>query len=263
MAKPSKSPAPVDPATLVEEVRRWAKPLQDSLGGSFVSLYIYGSAVDGSFRPGKSDLNLFLVTRHLSAAGLRGLAKAWPGDHAGGHRVNLVLLSEDQVPRAHDAFSLELTEIRSRGRLVAGKDVLAGSEAPREALRVHIERDLRVLGVRLRRVYLGARGDGHALAGTLAGAAGSLVACARGVLALTGGDGATPQAALTRVAEWAGIEPRAWLEAWRLRRESEPPDQLETLYVDFLDATDRLLAKIDHLDFPGGTAAKSISSTHA
>ena len=263
MAKPSKSPAPVDPATLVEQVRRWAKPLQDSLGSAFISLYLYGSAVDGSFRPGKSDLNLFLVTRTLSAAGLRALAKAWPGDHAGGHRINLVLLSDDQIPRADDAFSLELTEIRSRGRLVAGKDVLAGSASPREALRLHVERDLRVLGVRLRRVYLGARGDGHALSGTLAGAAGSLLACARGVLALTGADGATPQAALTRVAEWAGIEPRAWLEAWRLRRETEPPDAVETLYIDFLDATDRLLARIDNLDSPGGTAAKNISSTHA
>jgi hypothetical protein len=89
------------------------------------------------------------------------------------------------------------------------------------------------------------------------------LACARGVLALTGADGATPQAALTRVAEWAGIEPRPWLEAWRLRRETEPPDAVETLYVDFLDATDRLLAKIDNLDSPGGAAAKNISSTHA
>jgi len=263
MAKLAKSPAPVDPSTLVEEVRRWARPLQDSLGSGFVSLYLYGSAVDGSFRSGKSDLNLFLVTRPLSAAGLRALAKAWPGDQAGGHRVNLVLLSDDQIPRAHDAFSLELTEIRTRGRLVAGSDVLAGSDSPREALRLHVERDLRVLGVRLRRVYLGARGDGHALASTLAGAAGSLLACARGVLALTGDDGATPQAAFTRVAEWAGLEPRAWLEAWRMRRETEAPDAVETLYVDFLDATDRLLARIDSLDSPGGTAAKNISSTHA
>lgn len=263
MASPSKSPAPVDPTTLVEEVRRWARPLQDSLGSGFVSLYLYGSAVDGSFRPGKSDLNLFLVTRPLSAAGLRGLAKAWPGDHAGGHRINLVLLSDDQIPRAHDAFSLELTEIRSRGRLIAGKDVLSGTESPREALRLHVERDLRVLGVRLRRVYLGSRGDAHALASTLVGAAGSLLACARGVLALTGTEAQTPQAALTRVAEWAGLEPKPWLEAWRLRREHEPPDQVETLYVDFLDATDRLLAKIDDLDSPDGASAKKISSTHA
>jgi len=263
MSNPSKSPAPVDPATLVEEVRRWARPLQDSLGSGIVSLYLYGSAVDGSFRSGKSDLNLFLVTKPLSAAGLRALAKAWPGDHAGSHRINLVLLSDDQIARAHDAFSLELTEIRSRGRLIAGKDVLAGSASPREALRLHVERDLRVLGVRLRRVYLGAKGDKHALASTLVGAAGSLLACARGVLALTGADGATPQAALMRVAEWAGIEPKPWLEAWRMRREPEVPDAVETLYVDFLDATDRLLAKIDDLDSPSGTTTKNISSTHA
>jgi hypothetical protein len=263
MAKPPKSPAPVDPATLIEDVRHWARPLQDALGSAFVSLYLYGSAVDGSFRPGKSDVNLFLVTRPLSAAGLRGLAKAWPGDRANGHHVNLVLLSDDQIARAYDAFSLELTEIRTRGKLVAGKDVLAASESPREALRLHVERDLRVLGVRLKRVYLGAHGDVHALASTLAGAAGSLLACARGVLALTGGDGATPQAAFTRVAAWAGIEPRAWLEAWRLRRETEPPDAIDTLYIDFLDATDRLLAGIDDLDSPGGASAKNVSSTHA
>ena len=99
MAKPTQSPAPVDPGTLVEQVRRWAHPLLDNLGSGFVSLYLYGSGADGSFRPGKSDLNLFLVTRSLSAAGLRSLAKAWPGDRADGNRINLVLLSEDQIPR--------------------------------------------------------------------------------------------------------------------------------------------------------------------
>ncbi|HKA24918.1 MAG TPA: hypothetical protein VKF80_08065 [Candidatus Eisenbacteria bacterium] len=259
MAKPSQSPASVDPETLVEEARRWARPLQDTLGSSFVSLYLYGSAVDGGFRPGKSDLNLLLVTRPLAASGLRGLAKAWPGDRAGAHHINLVLLSDDQIPRAHDAFSLELAEIRSRGRLVAGKDVLAGTETPREALRLHVERDLRVLGVRLRRVYLGAHGDTHALASTLAGAAGSLLACARGVLSLTGSDGGTPESALSRTAAWAGIEAKPWLEAWRMRREKELPDAVETMYVDFLDACDRLLAKIDDLD----TTRTTSPSTHA
>ena len=261
MAKPTESPAPVDPGTLVEQVRRWARPLIDTLGSGFVSLYLYGSAADGSFRQGKSDLNLFLVTRALSAAGLRGLAKAWPGDRADGIHINLVHLSDDQIPRAHDAFALELTEIRTRGKLVAGTDVLAGTASPREALRLHVERDLRVLGVRLRRVYLGAGGNTHALANTLAHAAGTVLACCRGVLALTGDDGATPQAAFGKVGTWAGIEPKPWLEAWRMRREAEPPDAVETLYVDFLDACDRLLARIDTLD--GAPSATKSASSHA
>ena len=218
MAKPTAPPAPSDPGVLVEEAKRWASPLIDALGTGFVSLYLYGSVVDGSFRPGRSDLNLLLVTRALSGAGLRSLAKAWPGDRAGGHRVNLVSIAQDQIPRAHDAFALELSEIRSRGRLLAGTDVLAGTVTPPEALRVHVERELRVLVVRLRRVYLGAQGDAHALATTLASASGSLLACARGIAYLTGAPSTSAEKALSQAASWAQADARPLLEAWRLRR---------------------------------------------
>ena len=257
MAKPTAAPAPVDTPDLVELSRRWAKPLIDALGGGFVSLYIYGSALDESFQPGKSDLNLLLVTRPLSGAALRLLNQAWPGDRAAGHRVNLVVIAEDQIPRAHDAFALELSEIRSRGRLLAGKDVLAGTETPPEALRVHIERELRVLGVRLRRVYLGAARDPHALASTLASASGSVLACARGIAYLTGTPPAAAEKSLTETAAWAGVEARPLLEAWRLRREHEPPDAIDPLYVDFLDACDRILARVDALLTGGPPATRS------
>jgi hypothetical protein len=236
--------------------------LIDTLGTGFVSLYIYGSVVDGTIRPGKSDLNLLLVTRALSGAGLRALNQAWPGDRAGGHRVNLVLLAEDQIPRAHDAFALELSEIRSRGRLLAGKDVLAGTETPHEALRIHVERELRVLGVRLRRVYLGAANDPHALASTLASASGSVLACARGIALLTSASPSSAEKALSEAASWAGVDPRPLLEAWRLRREPEPPGGIDALYLDFLDTCDRLLARVDALLVPGG-AAPSRSTPHA
>lgn len=258
MAKPAAAPAPVDSADLIELSRRWAHPLIDTLGTGFVSLYIYGSAVEESFRPGRSDINLLLVTRALSGSGLRALNQAWPGDRAGGHRVNLVLLNEDQIPRAHDAFALELSEIRSRGRLLTGKDVLAGTETPHEALRIHIERELRVLGVRLRRVYLGAAKDPHALASTLANASGSVLACARGIAYLTSTPPSPAEKSLAEAAAWAGVEARPLLEAWRLRREPEPPDGIDALYADFLDTCDRMLSRVDAL-LTGTPATRSTS----
>lgn len=40
-----------------------ARGLQNRLGDHFLSLYLYGSAAMGDFRPGWSDLDLLCLTR--------------------------------------------------------------------------------------------------------------------------------------------------------------------------------------------------------
>lgn len=250
MADPKPSPAPTSlgVSILGDAARSWAKPLIETLSGSFVSLYLYGSAVEPGFRPERSDVNLLLVTRAMPASALRALAAAWPGDTIAGARVNPVLIAADQMPRMLDAFALEISDVRSRGKLLAGVDVLESLSVPPQALRVHVERELRLAVMRLRRSFLMDRDEPAAAARALGQAAGALAACGRGIACL---DRApvpmSAEAAISFAARWVGVEARAWLEAWRLRGEKTPPASMETLFLDVLDATETLLRRVDSL----------------
>jgi hypothetical protein len=109
-----------------------------------------------------------------------------------------------------------------------------------------VERELRILVLRLRRAFLAGRTDAAASAHALRHAAGALAACARGIAYFT--QAPVPvgaEATLTAAAHWAGIEARPWLEAWRLRGETTPPASLEILELDFLDSVEALLRRVD------------------
>ena len=69
----------VDPARVADAANNWAKPLIESLADGFVSLYLYGSAVDPGFDPKHSDVNLLLIARALPASTIRALSEVWPG----------------------------------------------------------------------------------------------------------------------------------------------------------------------------------------
>jgi hypothetical protein len=236
----------IDPTQVAESAASWAKPLIENLSDGFVSLYLYGSAIDPGFDPAHSDVNLLLVADALPASTIRKLSEAWPEGGPLGAPANVVAMSAEQITRATDTFALELSEVRHRGRLLAGEDVLAGVEIPGDALRHHLERELRVLSVTLRRVYLEARDNENALVTTLSEGIGTVVACARGVAYLRGSTlPLTAESALKSAAEWAEVDPRPWLEAWYLRHESTPQTAVDSIYLDFLDAATQLMRRVD------------------
>jgi hypothetical protein len=236
----------IDPTQVAEQATSWAKPLIENLADGFVALYLYGSAVEPGFDPAHSDVNLLLVAAALPASTVRKLSEDFPGGGPLGAPANVVAMSSDQVTRATDTFALELSEVRHRGRLLAGEDILEGVEIPNDSLRHHLERELRVLSVTLRRVYLERRDNENALVTTLSDGIGTVVACARGIAYLRGSTiPLTAESALKNAAEWAEIEPRPWVEAWHLRHESTPQTAVDSIYLDFLDAVTTLMRRVD------------------
>ena len=236
----------IDPEQVAAQTQRWARPLTESLSDGFVALYLYGSALEPGWDPKRSDVNLLLVAKAMPATTIRSLSEVWPRGGPMGAPANLVAMAADQVLRAGDTFALEFSEVKNRGRLLAGEDIVAGLEIPADSLRHHLEREIRVLNVRLRRVYLESRDDGKSLVAALADAVGTVVAVARGVSYLRGSQiPLTAESALESAADWAGTEPRPWLEAWHIRRDSNPPITADSLFLDFLDATSQLMRRVD------------------
>lgn len=143
---------PMDPqAELKELVPRVTK----AAGENLEALVLYGSAADGEFHHGFSDLNILCLLREASLEALRSMAPVtrwWLGR---GHPAMLIFAATE-IERSSDVFAIELYDIKRRHRVLAGKDVFASLEIPMDLHRVQIERELRTNLLRLRQGYLAA-----------------------------------------------------------------------------------------------------------
>jgi hypothetical protein len=157
----------------------------DSALGDGYSAVLYGSAARGDFVPGRSDLNLLLITDDLSPASLSRLGGAFAGWRKSGYEPPLVILRSEWA-RATDVFPLEITDMRCGYQVLRGPDPVAGLQVAPSDLRSALERELRGKLLRLRQGYVAAAGDPGAL-GQLAGrSSGTILVLLRALLVLLG-----------------------------------------------------------------------------
>lgn len=157
----------------------------DAALGAGYSAVLYGSAARGDFVPGRSDLNLILITDDLSPASLSRLGPAFASWRGSGYEPPLVILRSEWA-RATDVFPIEITDMRAGYQVLRGPDPLPGLTVAPADLRHALEREFRGKLLRLRQGYIAAGGDPSAL-GTLAGrSAGTFLVLLRGLLVLLG-----------------------------------------------------------------------------
>ena len=155
-----------------------------ALGGGY-SAVLYGSAARSDFVPGRSDLNLMLITDDLSPAKLSGLGGAFATWRKSGYEPPLVILRSEWA-RATDVFPIEITDMRSGYEVLRGPDPVAGLHVAPTDLRHALEREFRGKLLRLRQGYMAAAGDPAAL-GALAGrSSGTFLVLLRALLVLLG-----------------------------------------------------------------------------
>jgi hypothetical protein len=157
----------------------------DSALGDGYSAVLYGSAARDDFVPGRSDLNLMLITDDLSPARLSGLGGAFAGWRKSGYEPPLVILRSEWA-RAMDVFPIEITDMRCGYQVLRGPDPVAGLQVAPSDLRSALEREFRGKLLRLRQGYVAAAGDPGAL-GQLAGqSSGTILVLLRALLVLLG-----------------------------------------------------------------------------
>jgi hypothetical protein len=153
--------------------------------GDGYSAVLYGSAARGDFVPGRSDLNLMLITDDLSPANLSKLGGAFAGWRKSGYEPPLVILRSEWA-RATDVFPIEITDMRCGYQVLRGADPVAGLRVAPADLRAALEREFRGKLLRLRQGYVAAAGDPAAL-GQLAGqSSGTFLVLLRALLVLLG-----------------------------------------------------------------------------
>lgn len=217
-------------------IQKLSSGLTAALGDNLVSLMLYGSAARGDHVAGRSDLNALLVVRDASAAALRAAAPALESWLKLAHAPPLIQTEKDWKASA-DVFPIEIEEIRSAHRLIAGRDVVSPLATNRDDLRRQLEHDARGKLVRLRAEYAAAGSDGRVLGELLARATSTFLVLFRAALRLAGKPVPADPAAVARDAgALAGFDaaPFAWsIEARRAAKSPalKPHDDLAASYL--------------------------------
>jgi predicted nucleotidyltransferase len=216
--------------------------LKAILGDDLVALVVHGSAVRGGWRE-SSDVDLIVVVRDPSREQLEKLAEPLTLARYAS-RIEAMILTADEIPRAADVFPVFYDDIRRRHVVLFGKDPFADLTIAPQHLRLRVEQELREAQIRLRRVVVDSAGRPADL---LAGARRKLKQIRsplRELLALKKIDTADDLAAVVGVAaKTYGVDAATLLAA-------DPADGFHAALASLLDAAVDDVDRMDAGDTP-------------
>ncbi|WP_437534552.1 nucleotidyltransferase domain-containing protein [Sorangium sp. So ce726] len=157
----SRLPAPVQ-ARLVELKESLGRTLGDELS----CLLVYGSAARGGYRDGQSDVDLMVVLKEASRQSLDAIANALQIARYAA-RIEAMILTEAEIPRAADVFPLLYDDIRRCHVLLSGRDPFSALVIDGKNRRLRVEQELREAQIRLRRAVVDGMGADDALKGAV------------------------------------------------------------------------------------------------
>jgi predicted nucleotidyltransferase len=136
-----------------KQIDEFVSKMRSAAGENLTSIILYGSAATGEFHPDFSNVNLLCVFKESSFAALASIAsvvKWWAGKK---HHPPLVL-TEEELNRSTDVFSIELLDMQQRHRVLFGNDLLIGLKISMRFHRAQLEYELREKTVLLRQQIL-------------------------------------------------------------------------------------------------------------
>ncbi len=142
------------------------KSLEKILGDELVGLLVYGSAARGEYREGRSDVDLMLVVKEAPRARLEAISNALQLARYAA-RIEAMILTAAEIPRAADVFPLLYDDIRREHVLLAGKDPFSELTISNRHRRLRVEQELREAQIRLRRAVIDAQGSPAMLGGAV------------------------------------------------------------------------------------------------
>lgn len=139
------------PGSVVPRLEELERALVTTLGSDLVALLVFGSAVRGDFRAGHSDIELMIVLKTAEPERLSAIANPLAMARYA-IRVEPMILTSAEIPRAADVFPLLYDGIRQSHALLHGADPFSQLSISDRHRRLRIEQELREVQIRLRRV---------------------------------------------------------------------------------------------------------------
>jgi len=168
---------------------RFVRDVQGLYGAELVSLFLYGSAASGEHVPGRSNFNVAVVLRKLSAALLRKAAAHLRTWHRQGFATPL-FLDLEILHDSMDVFPMEFLDMQAHHRVLSGTDLFAGLSIRQGNLRLQCEQELRGKLLKLRQSYVESALAPGEMERVLVAAASSIAILGRMLLRLGGEDAA-------------------------------------------------------------------------
>jgi len=236
-------------ASMEKRVEEFASQLEAALGGSLVSVVLYGSAARDQYRKGKSDINLLILLKDAGSGTIARAAEAIAKWVKSGELAPL-LFSEAEWKASADVFPLEIEDMREAHKVIRGNSPFTGLATQRDDVRRQLEREVRGKLLHLRTEYAALATDGKALGALLENSLGTFLVLFRATLRLAR-DAAPPEpeAVVRATAVAAGLDAEAF--DWPLARragkkvpELRSFDPTASRYVDQIEKLARFVNQL-------------------
>jgi predicted nucleotidyltransferase len=230
-----------------KQINEFVTRARAAAGDSLQSVILYGSAATGDFHPDFSNVNLLCILRDTSYRTLEKLAPAiaWWDHHK--HPAPLVMTREE-LERSADVFSIELTDMQKRHRVLFGDDVLTNLQIPMHLHRAQLEYELREKLILLRERLLIAAGHKDRMWELLARSLPAFATLFRHTL-LTMGEPvpATKREAVQILAKRVAFDPSAFLQVMDIREHKAERSQFDVaeVFARYLTAVEQVTAAVD------------------
>jgi len=213
------------------------------------SVILFGSAVAGDFHPEFSNVNLFCVLHDGSFAALQALAPAvkwWDAQK----QPPPLFMTQDEVERSTDVFTIELMDMQRHHRVVFGEDILQGLSIPARLHRVQVEYELREKLTLLRQHLLLASGNDSRLWEVLLRSVSSFATLFRHALMVLGEDApASKREAVQSLAARIGFDASAMLQVLDVREHKADRKHFNVadVFSRYLSALEQATAAVDRM----------------
>ncbi len=222
--------------------------LKEAAGKNLESVVLYGSAASGTFRPGASDLNVLCTLVAIDVTELQLLAPVvlwWT--HEQKEPPPLFFLSEE-LQQSTDVFPIESIDIKQAHRVLYGKDPIVNLEIPMNLHRVQVERELRLLLLRLRQHVLHAGKNEIEYTTILKKTASSTLTLLRHTLLAFGEEPpAEPSALFERIAAVTGADPAAFQAGYDFHEGQALSNDSFVVYDHYIHALEKVVNALDRL----------------
>ena len=239
--------APKEPKEGFEEFVSDCKKI---FGDDLVSIILYGSAAEGNYRPGKSDINFLVV---LTEDGIDALDRALKktGKWRKRNIATPLFLSGQYIQTSVDAYPLEYLNFQRHYQVVFGRDVLRDLMVDRSMLRLQCEREVKGKLLLLRRTFLETEGKARALKTAIGFSLTAFIAIFEGLLFLRGHDPIKDRKErIRRVCEDFGLDHSLFITLLEVKEDrlKVKDEQMRELFKRYLKQIRELASKVDSME---------------
>lgn len=232
---------------MIMKPEEFAARLVATPGLPLVSVILYGSAAAGDHAGKRSDYNVMVVLDRVGAAELDAMAPAVRAWTRAGNPPPQVFPREG-LEQSADVFPIELADMKDHHRMLHGLDVLVPLEIELPALRLELERELKVNLMRMQERYLAAAGRASHVAALMRESVATFGVLARAALRLFEGHGpAGKREALVGLSAHVRFDPEPFLRVLGAKTSGEriPSSEIPGLFARYLAAAGALADGID------------------